>query len=41
MAAVSLTVNCGCLNDPLDRQGIAHFLEHMIFMGSSKYPSET
>ena len=21
-------------------QGLAHFLEHMIFMGSSKYPDE-
>ena len=40
MASVSLAVNCGCLNDPMERQGLAHFLEHMIFMGSSKYPDE-
>ncbi len=37
---MSLAVNCGCLNDPLARQGLAHFLEHMIFMGSTKYPDE-
>jgi len=40
MASVSLAVNVGCLNDPSHRQGLAHFLEHMIFMGSSKYPDE-
>ena len=40
MASVSLSVNAGSLNDPLHRQGLAHFLEHMIFMGSNKYPDE-
>lgn len=40
MASVSLAVNVGSLNDPLKRQGLSHFLEHMIFMGSSKYPDE-
>ena len=40
MAYVSLAVNVGCFNDPLKRQGLAHFLEHMIFMGSEKYPEE-
>jgi secreted Zn-dependent insulinase-like peptidase len=40
MASMSLSVNVGCLNDPLTRQGMAHFLEHMIFMGSTKYPDE-
>ena len=40
LASVSLSVNCGSLNDPMTRQGLAHFLEHMIFMGSSKYPDE-
>jgi secreted Zn-dependent insulinase-like peptidase len=40
MASVSLSVNSGCLNDPMHRQGLAHFLEHMIFMGSTKYPDE-
>jgi secreted Zn-dependent insulinase-like peptidase len=40
LASVSLAINCGCLNDPITRQGLAHFLEHMIFMGSTKYPDE-
>ena len=40
MASVSITVNAGSFNDPRHRQGLAHFLEHMIFMGSKKYPDE-
>lgn len=31
---------CRSFSDPLDIQGLAHFLEHMIFMGSKKYPNE-
>ena len=38
MAHCSLAVNVGSFNDPADRQGMAHFLEHMVFMGSTKYP---
>ena len=41
MAYVSLSVNVGSYNDPHDRQGLAHFLEHMIFMGSEKYDDES
>ena len=41
MAFCSISVNAGSLNDPMDRQGVAHFLEHMIFMGSEKYPEES
>ncbi len=26
--------------DPPDCQGLAHFLEHLLFMGSAKYPTE-
>jgi nardilysin len=40
MAYVSIAVNVGSFNDPPQRQGLAHFLEHMIFMGSEKYPDE-
>lgn len=40
LASVSLALNVGSLNDPLTRQGLAHFLEHMIFMGSERYPDE-
>ena len=40
MAYCSLAVNVGSYNDPPKRPGLAHFLEHMIFMGSEKYPEE-
>ena len=40
MAYCSLAVNVGSYNDPPERPGLAHFLEHMIFMGSKKYPQE-
>ena len=40
IASMSLAVNCGSFNDPMERQGLSHFLEHMIFMGSTKYPDE-
>lgn len=37
-AAASLDVNIGSRQDPDDRQGLAHFLEHMLFLGTEKYP---
>ena len=37
-AAASLDVNVGSGHDPLDRAGLAHFLEHMLFLGTEKYP---
>ena len=40
MAAASLNVKVGQFSDPWDRQGLAHFLEHMLFMGTEKYPAE-
>ena len=40
IAYCSIAVNTGSYNDPAERQGLAHFLEHMIFMGSEKYPDE-
>jgi len=33
-ALVWLNVRAGCLNDPDDRPGLAHFVEHMAFQGS-------
>jgi len=36
----NLSVKTGYFNDPKDREGLAHFLEHLIFMGSEKYPQE-
>ena len=38
MAQASIVMNAGSFNDPPHRQGLAHFLEHMIFLGSTKYP---
>ncbi len=38
MSSASLSVNIGSHQDNI--QGIAHFLEHMLFMGSKKYPNE-
>jgi len=37
---VSVAVNIGSLANPKDYQGLAHFLEHMLFLGSKKYPEE-
>lgn len=38
-AAASLNVAVGSGNDPKDREGLAHFLEHMLFLGTEKYPN--
>jgi len=37
-AAAALDVNVGSRQDPNDRQGLAHFLEHMLFLGTDRYP---
>ena len=37
-AAASLAVNAGHFDDPDDRQGLAHFLEHMLFLGTENFP---
>jgi secreted Zn-dependent insulinase-like peptidase len=36
--SASLAVNVGSFQDPRDQQGLAHFLEHMLFLGTEKYP---
>jgi insulysin len=41
LAAASVAVGVGNLSDPPDRQGLAHYLEHMLFLGTEKYPSES
>ncbi|MBX2804241.1 MAG: insulinase family protein [Myxococcales bacterium] len=38
MAAAAMDVHVGQFSDPPDREGLAHFLEHMLFMGTDKYP---
>lgn len=37
-SAAALDVNIGSGEDPQDRPGLAHFLEHMLFLGTKKYP---
>lgn len=37
-SAVALDVNVGSGEDPVARFGLAHFLEHMLFLGTEKYP---
>jgi secreted Zn-dependent insulinase-like peptidase len=37
-AAAALDVHVGSWQDPARRQGLAHFLEHMLFLGTERYP---
>ncbi|XP_022982829.1 insulin-degrading enzyme-like 1, peroxisomal [Cucurbita maxima] len=39
-SAASMTVNVGSFSDPEGLEGLAHFLEHMLFYASEKYPLE-
>jgi nardilysin len=39
-AAAAMVVGVGSMYDPPECQGMAHFLEHLLFMGSKKYPLE-
>ncbi|XP_045516771.1 insulin-degrading enzyme isoform X1 [Pieris brassicae] len=39
-AAAALDVNVGYLSDPEELPGLAHFCEHMLFLGTEKYPQE-
>ncbi|KAL4440115.1 hypothetical protein ABPG75_003116 [Micractinium tetrahymenae] len=39
-AAAALSVGVGHFTDPWSLQGLSHYLEHMLFMGSEKYPDE-
>ena len=39
-AAAAMVVGVGTYYDPPECQGMAHFLEHLLFMGSKKYPEE-
>lgn len=38
-AAASMNVRVGSAQDPDDLQGLAHFLEHMLFLGTEPYPA--
>ncbi|WP_456415274.1 insulinase family protein [Thiolapillus sp.] len=37
-AAAAMTIAVGSTSNPPGREGLAHFLEHMLFMGTEKYP---
>ncbi|WP_419582582.1 insulinase family protein, partial [Thiolapillus sp.] len=37
-AAAAMSIEVGSTSNPPGRQGLAHFLEHMLFMGTEKYP---
>lgn len=39
-AGAAMVVGCGSFHDPPQFMGLAHFCEHMLFMGSDKYPTE-
>ena len=39
-AAAAMDVAVGHASDPPELPGLAHFLEHMLFLGTEKYPDE-
>ncbi len=39
-SAAGLSVEAGSWQDPQEYPGMAHFLEHMLFMGNAAYPEE-
>jgi insulysin len=41
VSSAALAVGVGSLADPPERQGLAHFLEHMLFLGTEKFPDIT
>lgn len=39
-SSAAMSVEVGYLSDPENLPGIAHFCEHMLFLGTKKYPDE-
>ncbi|XP_006630449.2 insulin-degrading enzyme isoform X1 [Lepisosteus oculatus] len=39
-SSAALDVHIGSLSDPSNISGVAHFCEHMLFLGTEKYPKE-
>lgn len=39
-SGAALAVETGSWQDPDERPGLAHFCEHMLFLGNAKYPEE-
>ncbi|XP_053207370.1 nardilysin-like [Panonychus citri] len=40
LCGAALSVRVGTLSDPLNVQGLAHLVEHVILMGNKEYPEE-
>lgn len=40
LSGAMMSVNVGSWEDPKEYPGLAHFLEHMLFMGTRSYPDE-
>lgn len=40
LSSASLAVHAGYYDDPDDLPGLAHFCEHLMFLGTKKYPRE-
>lgn len=40
ISAASMEVAAGSFSDPPSAEGLAHFCEHMLFLGTDKYPDE-
>ena len=40
ISAASMDVGVGSFSDPREVEGLAHFCEHMLFLGTEKYPDE-
>lgn len=38
LSSASMEVQVGYWNDPAELRGLAHYLEHMLFLGTKKYP---
>ncbi|KEP64977.1 UNVERIFIED_CONTAM: insulysin, putative [Hammondia hammondi] len=41
LASAALDINVGSYFDPRPVEGLAHFCEHMLFLGTDKFPDET
>lgn len=39
-AAAAMNVHVGSFSDPWSIPGMAHFVEHLLFLGTAKYPAE-
>ena len=40
-SAASVSIEVGTWDDPVEHPGMAHFIEHLLFLGTQKYPKES